>query len=258
MSTKKSHSTPTVIPAKTGIHRAASEADKTQTASSPKKHIFWDWNCTLLDDAQVILDCVNLSLAKWAPAPITMQRFREIDSTSLHDLYRSAGVQEKDIPQALLEERDLFHDSYEPRADRVPLRKGAADLLCNLKANNIANVIVSNHIADQIVRVLKLREIHHYFDEVLAYADRKIQFRGTTKKERLQLYAKQNNVALSDSIIVGDTVEEIEIGREIGLRSISITGGLTSEERLHAAKPDHLVHSLDDLCAILRKRRFLA
>ncbi|MDD4617186.1 MAG: HAD family hydrolase [Alphaproteobacteria bacterium] len=223
-----------------------------------KKHIFWDWNCTLLDDAQIILDCVNISLAKWAPSPLTMEQFRQIPSTSLHDLYRMAGVAEKDIPQALDEERDLFHDNYEPRADSVPLRKGAANLLQNLKTSGVGNVIVSNHIANQIVRLLKLREIRQYFDEVLAYRDRSIQFRGTTKIERLQTYAKNNAVDLSSAAIVGDTVEEIEIGHAAGLCSIAITGGLTTEENLRKAKPHHLVHSLDELGAILRERRFVA
>jgi phosphoglycolate phosphatase len=225
--------------------------------SANRKHIFWDWNCTLLDDAEVILACVNTSLKMFAPAPLSMERFRQIPTTSLHDLYRMSGVPEEKIEDALIAERDIFHDNYERQADHVPLRKGAAGLLQKLKNNDVANIIVSNHITDQIIRLLKLRDIHHYFDEVLAFVDRAKQFRDITKSQRLRDYAEDNGVALSTAFIVGDTIEEIEIGHELGLCSVAITGGLTSEERLKAAKPDHLVHSLEELDGLFKERSFI-
>ena len=57
-------------------------------------------------------------------------------------------------------------------------------------------------------------------------------------------------------MIVGDSVEEIEIAREQGLISVAITGGCASEDRLRGEKPDYLIHSLHELKPILQERGF--
>ncbi|MDD3370457.1 MAG: HAD family hydrolase [Alphaproteobacteria bacterium] len=222
-----------------------------------KNYLFWDWNCTLLNDAETILACVNYSLSQWRTVPVTMDQFREIQSTSLPELYRLAGVPDEFLDDAVRLERDIFHDRYETLADAVPLRAGAAELLRSLKASDAANVIVSNHIADQIARLLKAHNIDGYFDDLLAFPSRNLQFREKTKSQRLRDYINDNAVDPHRAVIVGDTTEEIEVARQFGFDSIAITGGLASVDRLRAAGPDHLVHSLDEIASILKSKGFV-
>jgi len=42
----------------------------------------------------------------------------------------------------------------------------------------------------------------------------------------------------------------------LGMVSIALTGGVITEQRLRAAKPDHLIHSLHELKPILQERGF--
>jgi len=223
-----------------------------------KKFVVWDWNGTLLDDAETVLACVNISLGEMACAPLSMERFREVQAPSLRAFYKAVGIPEENIEHALACERDLFHDHYEPRATHVPLRKGAKELLGLLKKQRISSFILSNHIGDQIVRLLELHRIHTYFDDVLAHAHRNTQFREATKGEKLRQYLKEKDLDPLQALIVGDTREEIEIARDFGMKSVAITGGLASEEKLRATKPDALVHALSDMPPVLKAWGFVA
>lgn len=223
-----------------------------------KKYIFWDWNGTLFDDAEVILGCINGSLGAFACAPLSMDAFREVQVDKLSDFYSAVGVPKDKIDSALKTEREIFHSAYEPKADAASLRQGATDVLGQLAEGRVSNIILSNHIADQIVRRLKRHDIHHYFEDVLAYLNHATQFRDLTKGERLRRYMEEKKLSPAQALIIGDTKEEVDIARDHGLCSVAITGGLASETRLLSARPDHLIHSLDALPPILKERGFLA
>jgi phosphoglycolate phosphatase len=92
----------------------------------------------------------------------------------------------------------------------------------------------------------------------MGYASREIQFLDMTKGERLRRYIEAKNLDASNALIIGDTVEEIEIARELGMGCIAITGGVNSESRLREKSPDHIIHSLQELKPILQERGFMS
>lgn len=51
---------------------------------------------------------------------------------------------------------------------------------------------------------------------------------------------------------IGDTREEVEIGKELGFKTVALTGGNNSTKILRSAKPDFLIHSLVELKEILK------
>ena len=61
-----------------------------------------------------------------------------------------------------------------------------------------------------------------------------------------------------DTMIVGDSVEEIHIARDQGLISVAITGGCVSERRLRAEDPDYVIHTLHELKPIMLERGFVS
>jgi phosphoglycolate phosphatase len=223
--------------------------------SANKKFIVWDWNGTLLDDSDLVLECVNLILARVDFTPISIDKLREIQTAPFEVLYRSLGIPQEKI-DILLSENHIFHDYYESRSDSAPLRKGASDLLHRLKKNNVSNIIVSNHITDQIVRLLKKHDIQGLFDNVMAFSNSATQF-SHPKGERVRHHIEAEGLNASNALIVGDTREEIGIARDLGMESIAITGGVLAEHLLCEAKPDYVIHSLDEMNPVLQKRGFV-
>lgn len=222
------------------------------------KNIVFDWNSTLLDDFNITHSCTNRLLESEGLKPVEAEDFRARYTMPFKKFYEGMGLSEAQIEKLKSLETSAFHDLYEPLADKVELRQGANEILRHVRKYDVKSYILSNHIVDPIKRQLTRFEIEHLIDEVLAYADRATQFRDMTKGERLRRYMNSRDMTRHLTLIVGDSIEEIEIAREQGLVSVAITGGCVSETRLRAAKPDHLIHSLHELKPILQERGFVS
>lgn len=226
--------------------------------SALKKFIVWDWNGTLLNDTDAVFACNNMVLEKIGRGPVSAEAFRDHFIHPTRDFYVAIGLNEEELAKVMIMERDAFHDAYEAMADLAPLHLGATDILQDLRKHNVANLIVSNHITGEITRILKQRNIDHHFDEVIAYISRGKQFRDMTKGEKLHEYIKANGLDGMNALIIGDTMEEIEIARALGMISVAITGGVHAEHRLRSKAPDHVIHSLHELRPILQERGFIS
>ena len=237
--------------------------------SATQKFVVWDWNGTLLDDTGVVLAVVNIVLGKLNKAPITLRTLQECQACfheherPIEQFYRNVGLTDDEIPFIREHERNLFHEHYETLADKASLRDGAVNILNLLRAHGISNIIVSNHIADQIDRLLIRHGIRDYFGDIIAYADRHIHARDATKGDKLRHYIDEKGLNAANAIIIGDTKEEIDIARASGMGasgmgSIAITGGMYSQELLAGMHPDDVIFHLDELADIFRKRGFLS
>ncbi|WP_409190475.1 HAD family hydrolase [Bradyrhizobium sp. RDM4] len=67
---------------------------------------------------------------------------------------------------------------------------------------------------------------------------------------------QKNNLKAASTFIIGDMAVETEIARNLGLISISITGGFVSELRLRAAHPDYTINNHHELLPILQDHGF--
>src|SRR5262249_32299129 len=63
----------------------------------------------------------------------------------------------------------------------------------------------------------------------------------------LLLLAKTLRAPLEGTVMVGDGPQDIECARGAGVRSVAVDSGFGSRERLVAAHPDVLLHSLAEL-----------
>lgn len=73
------------------------------------------------------------------------------------------------------------------------------------------------------------------------------------KQQKLEDYVKKHKFKPQEIISVGDTEEEIEIGKALGYHTVAITGGFNSTKRLKKQRPDFLIHNMKDLAGIIKK-----
>jgi phosphoglycolate phosphatase len=218
-----------------------------------KPTLVFDWNGTLLDDTEAILQTMNVILNRFGQSSIDIQTFREECDLPFALLYRKCGMSADNVEAANSDGSALFHDTYEPLADRAPLREGARDILKAAHRHGIHTVILSNHIVEPIRVQLRRLGIEEYVSEVLAFESRATQYKSIGKGERLRLYMQANGLQPETTVIIGDMPVETEIARTLGLTGVSITGGFVSEPRLRSAKPDYVIHNHHELQPILRE-----
>ena len=224
--------------------------------NAAQRHIVFDWNSTLLDDIEALHSSTNVLLAGEGHKPVSLEFFQDHYEIPFGRLYHNLGLEAPQVQRLLELENSAFHDHYEPRAATAALREGAMEILNHAHTKGVSSFILSNHLVEPIRTQLRRLGIEHFFTEVLAYADRSVQFKDMSKGERLRRFRVEHGMSDHPTIIVGDSVEEIDIAQEQKFISVAITGGCVSEQRLRAAKPDYIIHSLRELPAILTERGF--
>ncbi|MGY8663843.1 HAD hydrolase-like protein [Bradyrhizobium sp. UFLA05-109] len=221
-----------------------------------KPVLVFDWNGTLLDDAYALLQTTNAILHRFGYTTIDMNTFREHCDVPLSLLYRSLGMSQEDVATVDGDGSALFHDTYEPLADKADLREGARRVLELARQEDASSIIVSNHIVDPLRSQLRRLGINDYIDDVLAFESRTTQYKSMSKGERLRQYMQENHLEPASTFIIGDMPVETDIARKLGLTSISITGGFVSDSRLRAAHPDYTIDNHHELVPILQGRGF--
>lgn len=213
-----------------------------------KKLIVFDWNGTLLADTIPSWLASNVCLEFFGREAITLERFRETFHFPVIHFYTLNGVSVDELLARKDEGNAVFQSSYERLAAKARTRSGARELLAFLKEQEFDCIILSNYQTDKIKAHLKRLKIDPYFSYVSAHdCDGTTILQSTTKKERLSEFMVKRGYKPADTMIIGDSMEEPEIARALGLKSVGIFDGCISRERLRAAKPDHLVKHLRDV-----------
>lgn len=65
--------------------------------------------------------------------------------------------------------------------------------------------------------------------------------------------AAQLGLLPSELVMVGDGAQDVGAGRAAGAHTIGVLGGIQAEERLLAAEPEHLIHTLFELPELVRR-----
>lgn len=217
------------------------------------KLVAFDWNGTLFADTYAIYQSNEENFKQLNIKPISFRAFQKYFDVPVKKFYMALGVPETQIDRKASQIANTFHTHYEIRAAKARSRAYAKELLRYLTKNKIRSVIFSNHILESIQRQLKRLKLDGYFTEVIANSHLESALKARNKKEKLKNYLGNNKLSMDEVLIIGDTVEEIEIGKELGISCISITHGNCSLARLKAAKPDYLINSLKEVIGIINR-----
>jgi phosphoglycolate phosphatase-like HAD superfamily hydrolase len=217
------------------------------------KLVAFDWNGTLFADTNALVKGVNNVLEIFGLRSASILDYQEHFDVPVSKTYIGLGVSEKDFEKNSLLIAETFHPNYEAAAAKVRTRSNTKRLLRWLKDKKIPSLIFSNHIEDKIILQLKRLKIDKYFSTVLANYHIQSVHKTRFKKEKLKEHIKIEKLKPKEVLIIGDTVEEVEIGKELGCTTIAITGGSCTRKRLKSAKPDFIINNLSEVIPIINK-----
>lgn len=218
------------------------------------KLIAFDWNGTLIADAQLASDCDNHALRPYIKHLVSLNDMRRHFSVPVVNYLTALGMDKNFAIKHHKEINNAFNKYYEARVGRCRTRAGTKDALKFLEDIGIKTMIYSNHVTSYITRQLKRLDIEKYFDAVLARGDTdQSHMHSRGKEQRLIDYVKKLKLKPREVISVGDTDEEIQIGKHYGFYTVGITGGYSTPARLKKHHPDFLIHNMVELKKIVQK-----
>lgn len=213
----------------------------------------FDWNGTLLADTKLVVDGFNKEISLVNHRPITIKEFQHHYHMPTVNLIKSLGINLETFKKHRLEMSHAFHSYYEPLAAKARTRHGTRQTLARLKERGINCVILSNHTTEGIYLQLERLKLANYFDDVLANEGIGMNH-FTGKQERLKAYLAKEGYDAKKVLIVGDSIEEVHIGQNLGLLTAAITHGCTSTQRLKESRPDAVINKVTDILEVIKER----
>ncbi len=218
------------------------------------KLIAFDWNGTILADTNANIRANSLTLVKFKLRPISLAHFQKTFEIPVKNYWLKAGFDIKFFNKNFTKINRIFHSNYEIQAKHCRTRGGVKTTLEWLEGQSIVSIIYSNHTIFDINKHLIRLKIKKYFATTLARMEGdRSHLHNRSKADKLKNYAKKNKLKPSEIISVGDTEEEIEIGKQFGYHTVALAGGWNSIARLKKHHSDFLINNIKDLIRIIKK-----
>lgn len=182
------------------------------------KHIFWDFNGTVIDDVHTALACVNDMLLRKNRPPITLEQYYDYVETPIIGFYRHI------LPPEELDFDDIsaqFHSDYARHINETKLAKGAHKLLHELKAAGVHQYIITANQIDECVDLVNKFDIYNCFDKILGARNTLAE----SKTQRAKNFFDSLNINPNEAIFIGDTLHDLETANALGIDCVLVAYG---------------------------------
>jgi len=204
--------------------------------------VVFDLDGTLADTISDITAAYCHALPKFGfdpPRPGTLRIGPPIEETV------RAMIGQDAAPELVAEIVNEFRQSYDTSGyPETTLYPGVAELLIQLKRKGIRLSVATNKRDVPTRRILRIKGIDELFDEVLCI---NINGKRWTKRQMLTHIMETTQTKAVETFFFGDSVGDIEAGRDIGVNTVAALYGYESPEELFKAQPDFSCKNITDL-----------
>jgi phosphoglycolate phosphatase len=203
--------------------------------------IVYDFDGTLVDTLEDIALGVNLTLDELKLAELPVTTIQQYVGHGVENLLRKSlqGTGYEDVQQAI----KLFRKHYgEHPTDQTDFYPHGRDILEYFSDRKQA--ICSNKPEDFVRRILADLNAEHYFCGVVGGDT--VDVKKPDPQGLLKLIADAN-VSADQTLMVGDSVVDIQTGKAAGTKTCVVTFGNGDPEEMRTHSPDAMIDSLADL-----------
>lgn len=188
--------------------------------------IIWDWNGTLLDDAEVCQTSINKMLKLRGLPELSLEKYRSVFTFPVIEYYKKVGFNfdlEEWEPVAM-----EFINLYINALPGCGLTPYALEMLKAFHQKGYRQAIVSAMQHDALLKSVSDLGIHSYFEFIGGIGD---HF-ANSKVDNARNYLTQTGLDPTHITWIGDTIHDSEVAAEIRCKCILVATGHQSFERL--------------------------
>ncbi len=190
------------------------------------KHIIWDWNGTLVDDAWLCVEIMNNILENRNLNLITIDDYREHFTFPVRDYYVKLGFDFLVEPFEVCG-MDFIHD-FKKRKFEASLYTQTESILDKLTKIGISHSVLSAQNQTLLDETVAHYQLQDKFEGVNGLDDHYAHSKVNIGKSWIETLSYDHN----EVIMIGDTVHDYEVAQAMGTDCILIASGHNSRERL--------------------------
>jgi len=199
--------------------------------------LLFDWDGTLVDSAQLGLTAYEKSFAELG-IPFDHETYRAVYSPNWLSVYEGLGLPKEQWQRA----DELWTQHYGEQS--VELIKGAGETVAELRQKKYRLGVVSSGNDCRVNREIKELGLAGFFEVVICHE----QIRNRKPHpEGLETAMRLMNCSQEESCYIGDTPEDIEMGKRAGLLTIGVRSAYPTNWKLKSSSPDIYIQSLTEL-----------
>lgn len=208
------------------------------------RHVIWDWNGTLFDDAKLCLEIINELLLEQGLPELTQARYRALFTFPMSHYYQKIGF---DVGSSSFEKlARRFLDRYEARVTECELRTGASEALESISLNGVSQSILSAYQQESLIAIIASHGLDTLFEHIVGLED----IRGASKLARGLSLVGELGHAADEVVLIGDTLHDLEVARAMGVKCLFVDGGHQLVAHLEAAGAP-VLSSLSQVAALV-------
>lgn len=192
------------------------------------KHIIWDWNGTLLDDAWLCVEILNRMLVRRGMKTTSIFEYQKYFDFPVISYYIKLGFNfEKESFDDVAKE---YIRAYESQCRKCHLRQGAIDVVKQFGNRGFLQSVLSASEQSSLLEILEFFGLKEFFENVAGLDDYYAHGKVDIGRKLLK------NLAISgrEILLIGDTTHDYQAACELGADCLLLPAGHQSRERLVA------------------------
>lgn len=206
----------------------------------------FDFDGTLADTRAAVVTTYDATLRALGLPPEDPDRIASLMGLPLGTTFERVGVPAARVPEAVHDYRQRFETVGTPL---VRLFEGVLDTLDQLRERGVPMAVASSRGRVSLHALLAHLGLDDRFRMVIGEED---VVRKKPEPEAVLRILEATGANASRTVVVGDTVYDLEMGRAAGCATCAVTHGSHTAEQLAplATDPRHVLASFEDLLAL--------
>lgn len=213
-----------------------------------KRLIIYDLDGTLVDTREDIAHAVNHMLKEMAHKPLPQATIEKHVGRGLHHLVANClGTRDS---KPVEKGARLYRQYYaEHMMDHTQLYPGALDMLNYFKDR--LQAVITNKPNPFTEQMLKALGVAKYFSDIVAGDT---DFPKKPDPSAVLFILQREKIKSDEALFIGDSLVDIETGRNAGIETVVTCHGFTCEEELQSANPHAVVRDFKELLELIKKK----
>jgi phosphoglycolate phosphatase len=192
------------------------------------RHVIWDWNGTLLDDAWLCVEILNGLMREAKLRPLTVDEYRADFAFPVVKFYERRGFDFKTHSFDRVSEQ--YIGEYNRRRYECKLQPGTVAALAKLQQAGLKQSVLSAYREDTLREAVEHYGLTKFFTRLSGLDN--IRADGKVDRGRAHLRALELHEASHTVLLIGDTAHDHEVAAAIGADCLLLHHGHMHPERL--------------------------